>query len=186
LSNNKQFRKIKEKQNIDNKKKIKSKKEDETSIKTNKTSKIGKSRFGLYMKIFVFLILGVFLYFAVVSTSNSYKGSVFQRLDILKQKKLPYLVVIRDDFSAVSDENKKTIDNIIKVAEDSLTVFEISYNPKNMTKESKYFIDKFDIESLPVIILCDEKGELINSYYLPLNDKQILGSVEKARESSVN
>jgi hypothetical protein len=186
LSNNKQFRKIKEKQNIDNKKKIKSKKEDETSIKTNKTSKTGKSRFGLYMKIFVFLILGVFLYFAVVSTSNSYKGSVFQRLDILKQKKLPYLVVIRDDFSAVSDENKKTIDNIIKVAEDSLTVFEISYNPKNMTKESKYFIDKFDIESLPVIILCDEKGELINSYYLPLNDKQILGSVEKARESSVN
>lgn len=182
----KKSKKITDKQNIDNKKKIKSKKEDETAIKTNKASKSKKSRFGFYIKIFIFIILGVFLYFAVVSTSNSYKGSVFQRLDILKQKKLPYLVVIRDDFSAVSDENKKTIDNIIKNAEESMTIFDISYNPKDMTKESKYFIDKFDIESLPVIILCDEKGELINSYYLPLNEKQILGSVEKARESSVN
>lgn len=186
MSNNKQFKKIKDKQNIDSKKKIKSKKEDETHIKTNKTSKTSKSRFGLYMKIFVFIILGVFLYFAVVSTSNSYKGSVFQKLDILKKEKLPYLVVIRDDFSAVSNENKKTIDNIIKIAGESMIVFDIFYNPKNMTKESKYFIDKFDIESLPVIILCNEKGELINSYYLPLDDKQILGSVEKARESSVN
>lgn len=179
-------KKIKDNQNINIKKKIKSKKEDENSLKSNKNIKNTKSRLSFYFKIIVFIILGVFLYFAVVSTSNSNEDSVFQRLDILKQEKVPYLIVIRDDFSPVSVENKKIIENIIKTADDSITVFDISYDPKDMSKESKYFLDKFNVESLPVIILCDEKGELINSYYLPLNEKQILGSVEKARESSVN
>jgi hypothetical protein len=156
------------------------------SEKTNKTNKSKMSKIGFYFKITIFIVLGVFLYFAVASTSNSYKGSVFQRLDILKQNKDPYLVVIRDDFSPVSTENKKDIDSIIKKAGESVTVFDISYNPKDISKESKYFLDKFDIESLPVVILCDERGDLINSYYLPLNEKQIIGSVEKARESSVD
>lgn len=179
-------KKNKDNPNINKKNKAKSKKEDENSVKTNKNIKSSKSKLGFYIKIVIFILLGVFLYFAVISTSNSDNDSVFQKLDILKQNKAPYLVVIRDEFSTVSEENKKVIENIIKKADDSVTVFDISYDPKNMTKESKYFIDKFDVESLPVIILCDEKGELINSYYLPLSEKQILGSVEKARESSVN
>jgi hypothetical protein len=186
LSYIRKSKKIKDNQNINTKRKIKSKKEDENSVKSNKDIKNTKSRLGFYLKIVVFIILGFFLYFAVVSTSDSGKDSVFQRLDILKQEKVPYLVVIRENFSPVSVENKKNIENIIKMADDSITVFDISYNPKDMSKESKYFLDKFNVESLPVIILCDEKGELINTYYLPLNEKQILGSVEKARESSVN
>ncbi len=186
MSNDKKNYKI-----IDNDKnrKIKNIKEGKSSNKTNKnnkSTKSTKSKLSFYFKIVIFIILGAFLYFAVASMSSTNKGSVFQRLDILKQNKVPYLVVIRDDFSPVSDENKKLIDNIIKKTDESLTVFDISYNPKEISKESRYFIDKFDIESLPVVILCDEKGDLINSYYLPLNEKQILGSVEKARESSVN
>lgn len=153
---------------------------------TEKTNKTKKSKLGFYFKVVIFIVLGVFLYFAVASTSNSYKGSVFQRIDILKQNKVPYLVVIRDDFSPVSTENKKNIDSIIKKAGESVTVFDIAYNPKDVSKESKYFLDKFEIENLPVVILCDEKGDLIKSYYLPLNEKQIIGSVEKARESSVD
>lgn len=186
MSNIRKSEIIKNNQSINIKRKIKSKKEEEGSIKNNKSIKVSKSKLGFYLKIVVFIFLGVFLYFAVVSTSNSNKDSVFQRLDILKQEKVPYLVVIRDDFSPVTKENKKIIENIIKMADDRISVFDISYDLKDMSKESKYFIDKFNVESLPVIILCDEKGELINSYYLPLNEKQILGSVEKARESSVN
>lgn len=151
---------------------------------SEKTNKSKKSKFGFYFKIVIFIFLAVFLYLAVASTSNSYKGSIFQRLDVLKQNKVPYLLVIRDDFSTVSDENKKLIENIIKKADDIVTVFDITYNPRDISKESKYFLDKFDIESLPVVILSDEKGDLINTYYIPFNEKQILESVEKARESS--
>lgn len=152
----------------------------------SKSNKSKESKLGFYIKIVIFIMLGFFIYFAVISTSSTYRSSVFRRLDILRQKKVPYLVVIRDDFSPISDENKKLIDSIIKEADEHVTVFDITYNPKNLSKESKYFLDKFDIESLPVVILCDEKGDLIKSYYLPLSEKQILGSVEKARESSVN
>ena len=179
-------KKIKDNQKMNNKRKINSKKEDENSINANKKTKDSKRRLSFYFKTVVFILLGIFLYFAVVSTSSSDNDSVFQSIDNLKQIKAPYLVVIRDDFSPVSEENRKIIDNLIKKVGYSVTVFDISYDPKEMTKESKYFLDKFDIESLPVIILCDEKGELINSYYLPFNEKQILGSVEMARESSVN
>ncbi len=179
------------KKHIENKNEKKYKKtnkkiEDKNVDKTNTSKKSKKSKLGFYSKILIFILLGVFLYFAVMSTSNTYKGSVFQRLDILKQDKKPFLVVMRDDFSPVSDENKKLIDNIIKKADQSMMVFDISYNPKDVSKESKYFIDKFNIESLPVLILCDEKGDLINSYYIPLNEKQILGSLDKVRESSVD
>lgn len=160
--------------------------EVKNSEKANKANSYKKSKLGFYFKIAIFIILGFFLFFAVASMSSTYKGSVFQRLDILKQQKVPYLVVIRDDFSPVSNENKKLIENIIKEADKLITVFDINYNPKDISKESKYFLDKFDIESLPVVILCDEKGDLINSYYLPISEKQILGSIEKARESSVN
>lgn len=179
-------RKIKDNQNINKKSKTKSKKEEDNISKTNNKTKTRKSRLVFNLKIAAFFLLGVFFYFAFISTSNSDKDSVFQRLDILKQQKVPYLVVMRDDFSPVSEENKNIIENIVKMADDSLTVFDIYYDPNNVSKESEYFIDKFDIESLPVIILCDEKGEMINSYYLPFDEKQILGSVEKARESSVN
>ena len=161
------------------------KKQNDRSLEEKRSDKPNKSRAGFFLKLIGIFLLGTFIYFAVVITSNNDEGSVFERLDILKQEGQPYLVVLRDDFSPVGNESKKAIDNIIKKADDSIKVFDISYNPEEISKESKYFIDKFDVESLPVIILCDEKGDLINSYYLPFDEEQILGNVEKARESSV-
>lgn len=178
-------KKVTEQKKINKTKKIKKNIEVKSSEKANKANRSKKSKLGFYFKIAIFIILGFFLFFAVASMSSTNKDSVFQRLDVLKHQKVPYLVVIRDDFSPISNENKKLIENIIKEADELITVFDINYNPKDLSKESKYFLDKFDVESLPVVILCDEKGELINSYYLPLSEKQILGSVEKARESSV-
>lgn len=162
-----------------------SKKQNNSKFEEKKPKKPKKVRVSFFFKLLGIIILGFFIYFAIKSTNDNASYSVFERLDSLKQEEQPYLVVIRDDFSQVTKDNKKVINSIVKDGKESMMVFDIDYDPKSITKDSKYFIDKYDIESLPVVILCDGNGELIKTYYLPFNDKQIIKDVKRAAESSV-
>jgi len=161
------------------------KKQNDSKLTEKPKKKPKKSKVSFFFKLFGFILIGLFIYFAVKSTSDNISYSVFESLDNLKQDKLPYLVIIRDDFSQASSDNNKNLNNIVKDTKDSMMVFNITYSQKDNSNESEYFIDKYNIESLPVVILCDGNGDLINSFYIPFDTKVIINNVKTAAESSV-
>lgn len=161
------------------------KRQNDSKLEGKREKKPKKSKVSFFFKLFGFILIGLFIYFAVKSTSGNNSYSVFERLDNLKQNKQPYLVVIRDNFSQVTSDNKVDFNNIVKDANNSMTVFDITYKQGENSKESEYFIDKYNIESLPVVILCDGNGDLINAFYVPLDTKGIISYVKRAAESSV-
>lgn len=160
-------------------------KQNNSNIDGKNTDKTKKSKVRFFLKLLGFVVLGVFIYFAVKSTSNTLSYSVFEKLDNLKQDKQPYLVIIGEDFSQVAKDNLKVIKKISKDGKKSMTVFDIDYDPMSISKDSEYFIDKYAIESLPVVILCDGNNDLIKAYYLPFDYNLIMGDVNRAGESSV-
>ncbi|MDD2371862.1 MAG: hypothetical protein PHQ32_07680 [Firmicutes bacterium] len=167
----------------ENRKRIK--KKNDSKIEGKGEYKPKKSKVSFFFRLFGFILVALFIYFAVKSTSGDSSYSVFERLDNLKQDKLPYLVVIRDDFSQVTNDNKNDLNNIVKDANDSMMVFNITYRQDANSKESEYFIDKYNIESLPVVILCDGNGDLIKCFYVPYDTVGINSYVKSAAESSV-
>lgn len=136
------------------------------------------------LRVMGILAVAVVIYVGASRFNTENQESIFERLDALGKSRQPYLVVMNADSSPTGAENKGKLQNIIKKTDGSIEVFDIRYNPGDPSKEAYYFFDKYEIESLPAIILCNEQGDPINIYYPPFDEEGIIDAVMKTGESS--
>ena len=146
--------------------------------KLNKKENDPKGRlFKRIIKIAVVLLIVFLSVFTFISTRGGSKASIFQQFDQLVNKEKPFAIVIYDTYSPLG---KSKLDNINKVTDklkEKIPVLIIEY--KEDDEKSHFFIDKYDVETLPAIILLNSKGEKVVRFFWPFSTLEILRKAEE-------
>lgn len=166
------------------KKQINKKTEKPENKVRNKDPKLNKKKndpkgrlFKRIIKIAVVLFIVVLSVFTFVSTRSNNEASIFQQFDQLVNKEKPFAIVVYDTYSPLG---KSKADNVNKIADElkeEIPVLIIEY--KEDDEKSHFFIDKYEVETLPAIILLNGKGEKVVRFSWPFSASEIVRKVEE-------
>lgn len=130
-------------------------------------------------RVLVLFILFGFLVFAWFSTRNENDSSVFKRLDQVKSGEKSFMIIVQEKDGTLSGENKDMIKEVVAEAGKEIEVFSLMYNVEKPGREALYFIDSYDLESLPTLALVNGKNIVVKRYTLPFQKDEILEVVAK-------
>lgn len=157
------------------KKKVNKKNENNyksTEAKLNKNEKSSNNKlFKKIIKIVIIFSIVLLSIFNIMSTRKWNDVKIYQQFDQMVNKAEPFAIVLYDTYSPLSKSKADNIDEIYAALKRKLSVLMIEY--KENDKKSHFFIDKYEVETLPAIILLKANGEKVVRFSWPFSASEI-------------
>lgn len=134
--------------------------------------------------VIVLALVGFALLFTFISTRNNSGISVYERYDNLINEEEPFVVVIYDSYSPFGAGIVDELSDFVSELEVDISVLMVLYDIED--EKNHIFTDRYDVEALPVAILCNSKGEALSQFTWPFSLSEIQGEIKKAEVGEGN
>lgn len=126
--------------------------------------------------LFIPVLIGVIVALFVFNGSETQSVNIFKEVELLREEKKPFAIIITNTNSNVARDEEKNIEAIKKGAPGRLNVFSVD-RAKGNVKEGNYFIDMYQVMALPAVIVCNGQGEAIKVFGAPFNVEEIINTM---------
>ena len=129
-------------------------------------------------KIAVIIFGGFLAVFTFMSTRGGLELSYYQKYDQLISEEEPFVLIIYDSKSSFSQSKESLVSGLAADLREKIAVLQVEYDFND--DKTDIFIDKYQVETLPVIIVCDNKGNSLARFSWPWSEALIYSEVDKA------